>query len=112
MDDEAYKVASKLAHDLRAVPGVVDSHIFQIPNAPSLDINIDRTLATEFGINQEDIANNVLVDDQFQRSNNAEFLGRSTQRCQLPACSSDADLSYQFNARFTDDAGDRWEIDR
>ncbi len=61
-DDEAYKVASKLAHDLQTVPGVVDSHIFQIPNAPSLDINIDRTLAAELGTNQEEIASNVLVD--------------------------------------------------
>ncbi len=61
-DEEAYKVASKLTHDLELVPGVVDSHVFQIPNAPSLDIDVDRSLATELGINQREIANNVLVD--------------------------------------------------
>jgi multidrug efflux pump subunit AcrB len=60
-DKEAYQVASKLARDLQFVPGVVDSHVFQVPNAPSLDINIDRALATQFGINQQDVASNVLV---------------------------------------------------
>ena len=61
-DNEAYQVASKLARDLQFVPGVVDSHVFQIPDAPSLDINIDRTLAAELGTNQQEIASNVLVD--------------------------------------------------
>ena len=77
--NEAYALASKLAHDLQPVPGVVDSHVFQVPDAPSLGINIDRTLAAEFGIDQQETASNVLVDDQFQRPDHAEFLGRSEQ---------------------------------
>ena len=60
-DKEAYDLAAKLTRDLQLVPGVVDSHVFQVPNAPSLSIDIDRTLATQFGINQQDVANNVLV---------------------------------------------------
>ncbi len=60
-ENEDYKLAEKLMHALELVPGVVDSHIFQIPNAPSLGINVDRTLATEFGIDQQDIVNNILV---------------------------------------------------
>jgi multidrug efflux pump subunit AcrB len=60
-DKEAYKVASRLAHDLRSIPGLVDSHVFQVPDAPSLTIDIDRTIATEFGINQQEIASDVLV---------------------------------------------------
>src|SRR5208283_1194019 len=60
-DKEAYDLAAKLTRDLQFVPGVVDSHVFQVPNAPSLSIDIDRTLATQFGINQQDVANNVLV---------------------------------------------------
>ena len=59
--NEDYKLVKKLTHDLELVPGVVDAHIFQIPNAPALDINVDRTLATEFGINQQDVVNNILV---------------------------------------------------
>jgi len=60
-DKEAYQVASKLARDLDSVPGVVDSHVFQVPDAPSLSIDVDRALATQFGISQQDIASNVLV---------------------------------------------------
>ena len=59
--DEAYALAAKLAHDLQHVPGVVDSHVFQVPDAPALGVNIDRTLATEFGLDQQNTAGNVLV---------------------------------------------------
>ncbi len=61
-ENDDHRLAEKLTHDLQAVPGVVDSHIFQIPNAPSLTIDVDRTLAAELGTNQQEIASNVLVD--------------------------------------------------
>ena len=35
----------KLVHDLKRVPGVVDAHVFQVPDAPALTVDIDRTLA-------------------------------------------------------------------
>jgi multidrug efflux pump subunit AcrB len=60
-NDKAYAVASKLVHDLERVPGIVDSHIFQVPDAPALSVDIDRTMANEFGIDQQGIASNVLV---------------------------------------------------
>lgn len=59
--DDAYERATKLAHDLQFVPGVVDSHVFQVPNAPALSVDIDRTLATQFGLDQQSAAANVLV---------------------------------------------------
>ncbi len=58
---EAYDLASKLAHDLQTVPGVVDSHVFQVPDAPSLGVYLDRALASEFGMDQQNTASNVLV---------------------------------------------------
>ncbi|MGO8945466.1 MAG: efflux RND transporter permease subunit [Syntrophobacteraceae bacterium] len=60
-NDESYALAVKLAHDLERVPGVVDSHIFQVPDAPAIGVNIDRALATEFGLDQLNTASNVLV---------------------------------------------------
>jgi multidrug efflux pump subunit AcrB len=60
-DDDAYALATKLAQDLKRVPGIVDSHVFQVPDTPALAINVDRTLATEFGMDQQDTASNVLV---------------------------------------------------
>jgi multidrug efflux pump subunit AcrB len=57
----AYAVAAKLARDLTRVPGIVDSHVFQVPDAPALTVTVDRTLAREVGLNQETVANNLLV---------------------------------------------------
>jgi multidrug efflux pump subunit AcrB len=60
-NDQAYAVAVKLAHDLKPLPGIVDSHIFQVPNAPALTVNVDRSLASQLGLDQLGVANNVLV---------------------------------------------------
>jgi multidrug efflux pump subunit AcrB len=59
--DTSYALASKLAHDLTRVPGVVDSHVFQVPNAPTLNVDVDRSLATQLGLQQRSTANDVLI---------------------------------------------------
>jgi multidrug efflux pump subunit AcrB len=59
--EKAYALASKLAHDLRSVPGIVDSHVFQVPDAPTLDLDVDRSLSTDLGLDQREVANDVLV---------------------------------------------------
>ncbi|MHB8475784.1 MAG: efflux RND transporter permease subunit [Steroidobacteraceae bacterium] len=58
---EAFTLASAIARDLTRVPGVVDSHVFQVPNAPALTVDMDRALATEAGVTQQEAANDVLV---------------------------------------------------
>jgi multidrug efflux pump subunit AcrB len=57
----AFALASQIAHALTAVAGVVDSHVFQVPDAPALTVNMDRALATETGVTQQEAADNVLV---------------------------------------------------
>jgi multidrug efflux pump subunit AcrB len=71
--DEAYALAQKLAHDLTHVPGVVDAHVFQVPDAPSLTIDIDRALATELGLNQQATASNVLVTTNSSAQSSPNF---------------------------------------
>jgi multidrug efflux pump subunit AcrB len=58
---EAFSLASRIARALTKVPGVVDSHVFQVPNAPALTVDLDRALATQIGVSQQEAANNVLV---------------------------------------------------
>jgi multidrug efflux pump subunit AcrB len=60
-NDTAYAMASKLAHDIANVPGVVDSHVFQVPDAPAFSVDVDRTLAQEVGLSQQNAATNLLV---------------------------------------------------
>jgi multidrug efflux pump subunit AcrB len=59
--EEAFRLASKIARALTGVAGVVDSHVFQVPNAPALTVDMDRTLATQIGVTQQEAADNVLV---------------------------------------------------
>jgi multidrug efflux pump subunit AcrB len=59
--DAAYALASKLAKDLHHVPGVVDAHVFQVPDAPSVKIDVDRTMAQQVGLSQQSAANSLLV---------------------------------------------------
>jgi multidrug efflux pump subunit AcrB len=59
--EAAFSLASEIAHAMTRVPGVVDSHVFQVPNAPALTVDLDRALATEGGVTQQEAANNVLV---------------------------------------------------
>jgi multidrug efflux pump subunit AcrB len=57
----SFAMAEELARGMKRVPGVVDSHVFQVPNAPSLTVDVDRALATQTGVTQQEAANNVLV---------------------------------------------------
>src|SRR5262249_34882375 len=59
--DEGYALAQKIARRLNAVPGVVDAHVFQVPDAPAVTIDVDRTLAGQLGVNEDQIVQNVLV---------------------------------------------------
>jgi multidrug efflux pump subunit AcrB len=58
---EDFKLAERLARDLRRIPGIVDSHVFQVPDAPTINLDVDRAMASEFGLDQSQTANNVLV---------------------------------------------------
>jgi multidrug efflux pump subunit AcrB len=59
--DEAYALAQKITSDISRIPGVVDSHVFQVPDAPALTVNVDRARAQELGISEDEIVRNVLV---------------------------------------------------
>jgi multidrug efflux pump subunit AcrB len=58
---DTYALAQKIARELNAIPGVVDSHVFQVPDAPALSIDVDRTMAQQVGVSEDQIAKNVLV---------------------------------------------------
>jgi multidrug efflux pump subunit AcrB len=60
-NDEAYALAARLARDVGRVPGIVDAHVFQVPDAPALSIEVDRALASQVGLDQRTTANDVLT---------------------------------------------------
>jgi len=60
-NDAAYKVATRLAHDIKSIGGVADAHVFQVPDGPTVNLDIDRTMAAGLGLDQRTTASNVLV---------------------------------------------------
>lgn len=58
---ENYEIASQLRDRIRQIPGAADVRIHQVPYAPELQIETDRTLLSQMGISQYDVANDVLV---------------------------------------------------
>ena len=56
-----YQIAQTMANRMRHIPGAVDVHVQQLMDSPALDLNIDRTRAQQVGLQQRDVAQNLLV---------------------------------------------------
>lgn len=56
-----YELATQLAQDLQKIPGAVDIRLHQVPNAPTIKINVDRTLADQVGVTQRQVASDLLI---------------------------------------------------
>jgi multidrug efflux pump subunit AcrB len=56
-----YGYANDLLKRIRLVPGIADLRIQQVFNYPQINVDADRTFASEVGLTQRDIANSLLV---------------------------------------------------
>ena len=56
-----YAIAQQMANRLRQIPGTADVHVQQMMDLPTLHLQIDRSMATQVGMNTRDVAQNVLV---------------------------------------------------
>jgi multidrug efflux pump subunit AcrB len=56
-----YAYATDLLKHMRTVSGIADLRIQQVFNYPQINVDVDRTLASEVGLTQRDIANSLLV---------------------------------------------------
>jgi CzcA family heavy metal efflux pump len=56
-----HQFADELMNKLKFVPGIVDLHIQQALDYPLLHIDVDRTKASQVGLTQRDVANNLLL---------------------------------------------------
>jgi len=59
--DADYKVATQLTEEIRKIPGVSDAYIPQDLDYPSLQLNVDRLRASELGLNQKEVVDNVIT---------------------------------------------------
>lgn len=59
--ETSYAVAQTIVNKIQQIPGLVDAHVYQVPNAPALTLEMDRGLAQSMGIDQAAAQSNVLV---------------------------------------------------
>ena len=59
--DKAYATALQLASQIRAVPGVADVFIPQDIDYPALQLDVNRTRASELGLNQQEVVDNIIT---------------------------------------------------
>ncbi|HLI87014.1 MAG TPA: efflux RND transporter permease subunit [Bryobacteraceae bacterium] len=59
--DAGYAMAQKLAQRVARIPGAADVHIHQVVDQPAIDLTVDRVKASELGLTQRDVTNNVLL---------------------------------------------------
>ncbi len=55
------EIIRALRNEVAAVPGAVDVHLGQATGAPQLDVNVDRIEASQQGLTQQNVANDLLV---------------------------------------------------
>ena len=60
-DPGNFALTQSIAEQVRRVPGAVDVHVHQVLDVPEIDVNVDRERAQQLGIQQRDVANNVLI---------------------------------------------------
>ncbi len=54
-------VAKKLRQELARIPGIADVHLHQITDQPTLNLDVDRIMASQLGLTQQNVAGSVLV---------------------------------------------------
>lgn len=58
---KSYEIVHELQDKLRLIPGLVDIHLKQIFDYPTLELNVDRIRAARLGLSQRDVANSMLI---------------------------------------------------
>jgi len=59
--EKSYAAALDLASRIRRIPGVADAFIPQDVDYPALKLNIDRTRASELGLDQREVVTNIIT---------------------------------------------------
>jgi multidrug efflux pump subunit AcrB len=59
--DANFKIAHDLQRRIAGIPGAVDVHVRQEMNSPTLDVNVVRTMASQAGLTERDVANSMFI---------------------------------------------------
>jgi multidrug efflux pump subunit AcrB len=68
-----FALAKRITGEIAGLPGAADVHVQQVPNTPSLLMNVDRTQANHAGLTQRDVANDMLISLSGTAQQNPNF---------------------------------------
>jgi len=68
-----FLIANRIAGEVAGLPGATDVRLQQVPNTPTLLLNVDRTQASYSGLTQRDVANDMLVSLSGTMQQNPNF---------------------------------------
>src|SRR5258706_8854038 len=60
-EEANYHLAKQIEDRIARIPGAADVHLHQVRNAPTINVNVDRTRASQVGLTQRDVANSMLI---------------------------------------------------
>ena len=60
-EEQNYRLARQMEARIAKIPGAADVHLHQVANAPTINVDVDRTRAMQVGLTQRDVANSVLI---------------------------------------------------
>jgi len=56
-----YDIAQEVSRRLMKIPGAADVHVHQVNDVPLMRMNVDRARASQLGLQQKDVANDMLM---------------------------------------------------
>ncbi|HEV1284208.1 MAG TPA: efflux RND transporter permease subunit, partial [Bryobacteraceae bacterium] len=56
-----YDIAQEISRRLAKIPGAADVHVHQVNDVPLMRMNVDRARASQMGLQQKDVANDMLM---------------------------------------------------
>jgi multidrug efflux pump subunit AcrB len=56
-----FQLATQLQREVAAIPGAVDVHVHQQVDYPTMQVNVDRSKASQIGLTQQDVAQSTLI---------------------------------------------------
>jgi multidrug efflux pump subunit AcrB len=56
-----YKIAERLASRMARIPGAADVHVHQVVDQPLIQLDVDRTKASQMGLTQTDVTSSMLI---------------------------------------------------
>ncbi|HEY7386954.1 MAG TPA: efflux RND transporter permease subunit [Bryobacteraceae bacterium] len=59
--DASYAIAQKLEQRIARIPGAADVHVHQVVDQPAIELDVDRVKASQLGLTQRDVTNNMLL---------------------------------------------------